>query len=128
MHYSPDDIKALALHYGSYNKAAKALKIGKASLVDAANADIKGKRYKLSDKNIDKIYRAIKRLPDKEKKDLRQWNKFLGSISGSPNLKKAFMNIKQENRIKAKKGYLTKKQRYIEGMPWWEYMISHGSK
>lgn len=103
MRYSPDEIKSLVLHYGSYEKAAKKLRIGKASLVDAANADIKGKAYRLSDKNYDKINRHIKRLSDANKKDLKEWEKVLSLNADHIKAKKAFMNAKQSEREWAKK-------------------------
>lgn len=102
MRYSPDEIKALALHYGSYEKASKILKIGKASLVDAANADIKGKAYRLSDKNYDKISRHIRRLSDANKKELKQWEKVLEKTADHLPAKKAFMNAKHSDRIWAR--------------------------
>lgn len=122
MRYSPDEIKALALHYGSYDKAAKKIGIGKASLVDAANADIKGKAYRLSDKNYDKISRHIRRLGDKNKKDLKQWNKLLDSISDHPNVKRAFMNAKQSERVSA----LRTRNRYrkLKAKVYWTKVMS----
>lgn len=102
MRYSPDEIKSIVLHYGSYEKAAKKLRIGKASIIDAANADIKGKAYRLSDANYDKIYRHLKRLSPSNRKEIKQWEKLLEKISDHPNVKRAFMNAKQSDRAWAK--------------------------
>lgn len=98
MRYSPDEIKALALHYGSYRAAAKKTGVPVASLTDAANADIKGQAYRLSDKNYDKINRHLKRLGQPAKNSLKQYNRLLESISDHPNVKRAFMNAKQSER------------------------------
>lgn len=101
--YSPDEIKSLVLHYGSYEKAAKKLKIGKASLVDAANADIKGKAYTLSDANYKKIFQHINRLKPSTKRELKEWEKVLAKTADHLPAKKAFMNAKQSDREWARK-------------------------
>lgn len=98
MRYLPDELKAIALHYGSYNVAAKKLNIGKASLVDAANSDIKGKAYSLSEKNYNKIYRHLSRLGQSSKNNIRAYEKLLESISDHPNVKRGYMNAKQSDR------------------------------
>lgn len=98
MRYSPDEIKALVLHYGSYEKARKKLGIGKASLVDAANADIKGKIYRLSDANYEKIYKHWKRLGSKSRAQIKNYERLLDSMNGHIGVKRAFMNAKQFER------------------------------
>lgn len=129
MRYSPDEIKSIVLHYGSYEKAAKKLRIGKASLVDAANADIKGKAYRLSEKNYDKINRHLKRLSPSNKKEIQKWEKLLGTMNGHIGVKKAFMNAKQTDRLKTKelrgkRGY----QRLKEKIFWTKVMAKFYDK
>lgn len=121
--YSPDEIKAIVLHYGSYEKAAKKLRIGKASLVDAANADIKGKAYRLTEKNYDKINQHLRRLSKANKKDLKDWEKLLKTTNGHIGVKRAFMNAKHSDRLKTKqlrgkRGY----QRLKEKIFWTKIM------
>jgi hypothetical protein len=122
--YSPDEIKALALHYGSYEKASKKLGIGKASLVDAGNADIKGKAYRLSEKNYSKIHRHISRLGDKSKQDLKKWEKVLDSISDHPNVKRAFMNTKQSDREWVKELQNKAQYRKLKANIFWTKVMS----
>ena len=97
--YTPDAIKAIALFFGSYNKASKHLHIGKASLVDAANADLKGTSYHLSLANQNKIFKWQNRLSPKNKKELHKWYKALEFNSEHPAAKRAFMNARAEDRL-----------------------------
>lgn len=92
MRYSPDEIKALGLMYGSYRAAAKKTGVPVVSLTDAANADIKGKVYRLSDKNYDKIFSHVRRLGAAKKGELKIWERLLDSTSDHPNVKRAFMS------------------------------------
>jgi hypothetical protein len=122
--YSPDELKAIVLHYGSYEIAAKKLGIGKASLVDAANADIKGRAYKLTDKNYDKVNRHLKRLSDKNRKDIRAYEKLLDTISDHPNVKRAFMNAKQRDREWTKNLHTQPKYKRLKEKIFWEKIMS----
>jgi len=122
LRYSSDEIKAIVLHYGSYEKAAKKLRIGKASIVDAANADIKGKAYRLSEKNYDKIYRHIKRLSPANKKDIKSWEKILEATQGHIAVKRAFMNAKHSERLWAQKQF-TKYSRRMKAQILWHKIM-----
>jgi hypothetical protein len=98
MRFSADELKAIVLHYGSYDKARKKLGIGKASLIDAANADISGRSYRLSDANATKIQKHLNRLGKPARGKIRQYEKLLDSISDHPNVKRGFMNANQADR------------------------------
>lgn len=96
--YTPDELKAIVLHYGSYEKARKKLGIGKATLVDAANADITRSGYQLKKETSDKISKHVNRLGTKSKQDIAQYEKMFDSVHGHPNIKKVIMNTKQNDR------------------------------
>ncbi len=129
--YSPDEIKAIVLHYGSYEKASKKLHIGKASLVDAGNADIKGKVYRLSDKNYEKISKHLKRLGSEAKKDIKGYEKILESTGDHPNQKRAFMNAKHKDRewvmrLRGQKKYRALKEKNFWGMVMSKFYDKYG--
>lgn len=124
MRYSADELKAIVLHYGSYNVAAKKLGIGKASLVDAANADIKGRSYRLSDKNYDKINKHLKRLKQPAKNNIRDYEKLLDSISDHPNVKRGYMNAKQSDREATKNLRRKAQYRKLKSSIFWTKIMS----
>lgn len=123
MRFSANEIKALALYYGSYRKAAAKTGVGTASLTDAGNGDIKGTHYTLSDKNYQKINRHINRLGPKAKKQLRDWNKLLESNNEHPNANKAFMNGKQWEREAGLKTFLQYGNR-MDGKTLWNKILT----
>lgn len=108
MQYSPDELKAIILHYGSYAKAADKLRITRPTLTNAANADITGKAVRLTDDTTDKIYQHIKRLSPSTRQDIRQWEKLMAFAGNHPNVKRAFMAAQP----KEQKWALTQRQKY----------------
>lgn len=93
-----------------------------ASLTDAANADIKGKAYKLSDKNYNKIAKHINRLGDKTRRQLRSNEKLLERMSDYPNVKTGFMRSKPQDRKEMAELYSKKKYDKLKSSVLWAKM------
>lgn len=121
--YTPDAIKALALHFGSYEKAAKHLGVSKASLINAGNADITGKTYELSTKVQARIFAFMQRIGAKRKKDIQLWHKLL-EHTGTLAVKRAFMNAKPAERQWAQQLYAQRKFQQLKAKNFWGKVMS----
>jgi len=120
--FTPDELKSIVLYYGSFEKARAKLGIGKATLVDAANADIKRTGYKLKPETSDKIAKVFRRLGNTAKQTIRQYEKMFDSIHDHPNIKRAFMNAKQPEREWAMKNFRKYKSRLKQETLWTKIM------
>lgn len=96
--YSPDELKAIALHYGSFERAAKAFHIPAGSLARAAKADITGNGFQLAEKSTEKISEKLKRLSTSSKTEIRQYVRMFRQVEDHPNIKKALLNTSTNDR------------------------------
>jgi len=99
--YSPDELKAIVIHYGNYRTAAKKLGIKSAStLIDAAMSDVNGTGRKLSPENSDRVYKRTRKFSDKTKREIRQYEKMF-DLAETGNIKRVLMNVSNDERKEA---------------------------
>jgi hypothetical protein len=102
---TPEQLRALILHYGDKKTAAKRLGISERSLSIAATSDLKGRVKQMSPENQNKVEKAYNRLRPPTKKKITERAKIFKGLKEHPNVARALLNAKPDKREKFFKNY-----------------------